>query len=160
MLTLTDCIDRVAVLDNQFFGEQAQIFDGLKTARITASSFIDVILEIVVKDVAVGDTQQMAHELSPSNIGTSWMQARVRLWTNEAESDQSENMLRISGIADRSSENGSGFRDTVMFDVIERIAISETFKREAGQEVQHFRFLQQGATRRNLHNLPEAIVMS
>lgn len=124
------------MFDDQFLGEQAQILDGLKPTGIASRLFVQLIFEIIVKDVAVGDAEQIAHKLPPRNVGTARMETRMRLGTNEAESDQSENVIRISGVTDGATENSPSLRDAVMFDIIERVAIGETFESKAGKKVQ------------------------
>lgn len=153
MKILTDGVDWIAVLDDQLFREETQVFDGLDPAVTATGPFEQLILEIVVEDVVVGDANQLAHELAPSDVRSARMQARMGLLADEAELNQSENVIRVAAVADRSTENGARFRNSVVFDVVERVAIGESFEREAGQEIQILSLLQQNASTRNFHNL-------
>ena len=50
----------------------------------------------------------------PSNIRTSWMQARMRFGIDQAETDEAKNVIRVASEADSSSQQRTSFGDVVV----------------------------------------------
>ena len=112
-----------------------------------------LILQIVVENVVVGDAQQLASELAPGDVRTARMQARMRFGRNQTELDQTQDVIRIAVVADGAAEDGARFRNAVVFDVIQRVAVGEAFEGETGQEIQILAFCQQGTASGDFHHL-------